>query len=63
MHGRMHVVSDRKERLHGLVTRARQLESDLAARREKIGRLSEEKWSSMAILRLDIEEMTGKSGQ
>jgi nitroimidazol reductase NimA-like FMN-containing flavoprotein (pyridoxamine 5'-phosphate oxidase superfamily) len=63
LYGRMHVVDDTGERLHGLETMARQLEADLAARREKISRLSEEAWRGMAILRLDIEEITGKSGQ
>jgi uncharacterized protein len=63
MRGKMRVVDEPGERLHGLETIARQLEADVAARKEKISRLSEEKWRTMAILRLDIEEMTGKSGQ
>jgi uncharacterized protein len=63
LRGKMCIVDDPGERLHGLETIAGQLEADLAARKEKISRLSEEKWRSMAILRLDIEEMTGKSGQ
>ena len=63
LYGKMHVVEDTGERLHGLETMARQLEADLTARKEKISRLSEEAWRGMAILRLDIEEMTGKSGQ
>jgi nitroimidazol reductase NimA-like FMN-containing flavoprotein (pyridoxamine 5'-phosphate oxidase superfamily) len=63
LYGKMRVVNDTGERLHGLETMARQLEADLAARKEKISRLNEEAWRGMAILRLDIEEMTGKSGQ
>jgi nitroimidazol reductase NimA-like FMN-containing flavoprotein (pyridoxamine 5'-phosphate oxidase superfamily) len=61
--GKMHIVDDPAERLHGMETIARQLETDLAARKEKISRLDGEAWRSMAILRLDIEDMTGKSGQ
>jgi nitroimidazol reductase NimA-like FMN-containing flavoprotein (pyridoxamine 5'-phosphate oxidase superfamily) len=61
--GNMHIVDDPAERLHGMETISRQLETDLAARKEKISRLDGEAWRSMAILRLDIEEMTGKSGQ
>ena len=63
LHGKMYVVDDPGERLHGLETIARQLEADMPARREKISRMSEEAWRGMAILRLDIEEITGKSGQ
>ena len=63
LRGRMQVVGSPEERIHGLETLAEQLETDVAARKEKISRLGGEKWRSMAILRLDIAEMTGKSGQ
>ncbi|HEY3274232.1 MAG TPA: pyridoxamine 5'-phosphate oxidase family protein [Methanocella sp.] len=63
LYGQMHIVHDPGERLHGLETIAGQLEADMAASKEKISRLGEEAWRGMAILRLDIEEMTGKSGQ
>jgi nitroimidazol reductase NimA-like FMN-containing flavoprotein (pyridoxamine 5'-phosphate oxidase superfamily) len=60
--GKMHVVGNPDERVHGLETLAVQLENDVAARKEMIGRISDEKWRNMTILRLDIKEMTGKSG-
>jgi nitroimidazol reductase NimA-like FMN-containing flavoprotein (pyridoxamine 5'-phosphate oxidase superfamily) len=63
LRGQMQVVGNPAERLRGLETLAEQLETDVAARKEKISSLGDAKWRSMAILRLDIAEMTGKSGQ
>jgi nitroimidazol reductase NimA-like FMN-containing flavoprotein (pyridoxamine 5'-phosphate oxidase superfamily) len=57
--GKMFVVEDLEEKKHGIKTLLNHLESDPKIIREKfLG--SEDKVDSAAILRLDIEELTGK---
>ena len=62
-YGRMSIVPVTEERLHGLEVMARQLEDNVSRRVDKLARLPDSDWERVEILRLDIEEMTGKKGE
>ena len=63
LRGKMYVVAEEEEKLHGMDVIARQLEDDSDARQKKLRNLPGAEWSRLTVLRLDIEEMTGKAGQ
>jgi nitroimidazol reductase NimA-like FMN-containing flavoprotein (pyridoxamine 5'-phosphate oxidase superfamily) len=60
--GRMHIVKELKEKKHAIDVLLAHLEDDPQLVKEKSIK-SEEMYEKVGILRLDIEEMTGKQGE
>ena len=60
--GRMHIVEELQEKKHAIDVLLAHLEDDPQQVKEKSIK-SEETYEKVGILRLDIEEMTGKQGE
>jgi nitroimidazol reductase NimA-like FMN-containing flavoprotein (pyridoxamine 5'-phosphate oxidase superfamily) len=63
LRGKMYVVSEEAEKLQGMDVLAYHLEDDPDARQKKLRNLASADWSRLTVLRLDIEELRGKTGQ